>query len=472
MDNLSSYITKHIHQPQHIAPLAVFRVVFGAMMLASTIRFFAKGWVRELYLEPTFFFSYYGFEWVKPLGEAGMFTLFIAMAIAACCIMLGLWYRPAIILFFLLFTYVELIDLTNYLNHYYFVSVVSLLLIAVPANRYFSLDVLRRPALRCTQVPAWMINIFKLQLGIVYFYAGLAKLHPDWLLEAQPLRIWLPARADLPFIGSFLQMKWVAFFFSWSGALYDLCIPFLLLYRPTRLPAYAAVIAFHVLTALLFPIGMFPYIMILSTLIFFSANFHQKIIHQFRRLFKFNALVPKFRLPAENFSAKMYKNAATRLILPLVCLHFVIQLLFPFRFAAYPGHMFWTEEGYRFSWRVMLMEKAGHITFYIKNPETGREVEVNNRQYITPLQEKMMATQPDMILQFAHFLAREYQQQGIESPQVRADSFVSLNGRRSKRYLDRQTDLCTLKDSFAPKTWLLPFSPSGQEAGKVNKSIL
>jgi hypothetical protein len=33
------------------------------------------------------------------------------------------------------------------------------------------------------------------------------------------------------------------------------------------------------------------------------------------------------------------------------------QLLFPFRYLCYPNELFWTEEGFRFSWRVMLMEK-------------------------------------------------------------------------------------------------------------------
>ncbi len=87
------------------------------------------------------------------------------------------------------------------------------------------------------------------------------------------------------------------------------------------------------------------------------------------------------------------------------------------------------------------MEKAGNITFYVKNPDTGQENEVNNRKYLTPLQEKMMATQPDMILQFAHFLAREWEEKGMHSPQVRADSYVSLNGRRSQRYIDPEVDL-------------------------------
>ena len=459
-------LLKYSTQAVHIAPLALFRIIFGGMMLASMIRFMAKGWVSQQYLEPAFFFTYWGFSWVKPLGETGMHLVFAGLALSAACMMLGLAYRLAAPFFFLLFTYVELIDVTNYLNHYYFVSLVSLLLCLVPANRYFSLDVLRKPAIRQTHVPAWTIAIFKLQLGIVYFYAGLAKLNSDWLLHAQPLRLWLPARAHLPLIGPFMGKLWVAYLFSWFGAIYDLSIPFLLLYRRTRLPAYAAVIAFHVLTAILFPIGMFPYIMILSTLIFFPASFHQAVIRRIKGFFParkaFSDVEP------ENMYRKTYRRAATRLLLSLVCLHFLVQLLLPFRFALYPDRLFWTEQGYRFSWRVMLMEKAGNVTFYVKSPASGHEIEINNRDYLTPLQEKMMATQPDMILQFARFLAREWEQKGLVSPEVRADSYVSLNGRSSRRYIDRQVDLSKINDSFAHKDWLLPFEEPVLQTAKQN----
>ena len=457
-------LQKHISRVVPIAPLVVFRIIFGGMMLASVIRFMAKGWISQLYLEPSFFFTYYGFSWVKPLGNAGMYLLFAALALAALFMMLGLFYRLASTTFFLLFTYVELIDVTTYLNHYYFVSIISLLFILVPANRSFSLDVLRKPRIRATHVPAWTINIFKLQLGIVYFFAGLAKLHPDWLLEAQPLRLWLPAKANLPLIGPLFSKLWVAYFFSWFGALYDLSIPFLLLYRKTRLLAYGAVVAFHVLTAILFPIGMFPYIMILSTLIFFPTPFHQKILALLR---KGLSRLPFSISREETLPQKHYKTAASKLILPLLLLHFMVQLIFPFRFAAYPENLFWTEQGFRFSWRVMLMEKAGHITFYVRKPESGAKIEIDNRDFLTPLQEKMMATQPDMILQFAHFLAREYQQKGINNPEVVADSYVSLNGRGSRRYIDPGTDLSKINDSFAPKSWLLPFEAPKFQAIKM-----
>ena len=47
--------------------------------------------------------------------------------------------------------------------------------------------------------------------------------------------------------------------------------------------AYVAVVAFHLMTALLFQIGMFPYIMILSTLIYFSPQFHEAVLARAQR---------------------------------------------------------------------------------------------------------------------------------------------------------------------------------------------
>ena len=159
-------ILDHSTTPIPIAPLIVFRVLFGITMVFSIVRFFMKGWIYDLYVQPSFFFSYYGFSWVQPLGEVGMYALFVTMFGAACAIMLGWRYRVATVLFFLTFTYVELLDKSNYLNHYYFVSIIAFLLIWVPANRAFSLDVRRDSALLRSHVPAWTINIFKLPFSI------------------------------------------------------------------------------------------------------------------------------------------------------------------------------------------------------------------------------------------------------------------------------------------------------------------
>jgi hypothetical protein len=440
-----SFLNKSVH----IAPLAVFRIFFGLMMAAGVIRFAANGWISEQYLMPTYFFTYPGFEWVRPFDAFWLYSWFLLMGLSAFFLAIGFFYRFSAILFFVTFTYVELIDKTNYLNHYYFISIVAFLMIFLPAGRFFSIDTYRKPSLTIEKIPAWMIGAIKLQLGIVYFYAGLAKLHYDWLIEAMPLKIWLPANAGLPVIGPLMDEIWVAYFFSWFGAIYDLAIPFLLLSAKFRPIAYFAVIAFHVLTRILFPIGMFPYVMILSTLIFFSEGFHLRLIQFFRNIFKLAATLPVY--PERKLNG-------SKILLIAFSLHFLIQILLPFRFALYPGNLFWTEDGYRFSWRVMLMEKAGTAFFYVTDPMTGGTDEISNCDYLTVNQEKMMATQPDMILQFAKFLREEYQRKGIENPVVRVESYVTLNGSGSRPYIDTTVDLCKIEDSaFKPRTWLLPF---------------
>ena len=239
-------------------------------MLVALIRFWVNGWIHSLYIEPDFHFKYFGFEWVDDLGQ---FTYVLyALTIAACFgIILGYRYHLAMVAFFVLFTYTELIDKTTYLNHYYFTSCVAFLLCFLPAGDYFSLDA-RRKGIEFTTIPAWMIDSLKLFLAIVYFYAGIAKINSDWLLQAQPLSLWLNSKYHLPFIGGLLQLKWVHYAASWSGMLYDVFIPFFLLYPKTRRIAFVFVVLFHVMTKIFFPsIGMFPYIMLFSATIFFNV---------------------------------------------------------------------------------------------------------------------------------------------------------------------------------------------------------
>ena len=444
-----------IKKTAHIAPLATFRVLFGGIMLISVIRFMAMGWVEELYIKPGYFFTYWGFDWVKPIGETGLYLVFIALALSALLLMLGLFYRLAAPAFFLLFTYTELLDKTNYLNHYYFVSIVAFILIFLPAHRYFSLDVMRNPTLKITQVPAWMINGIKLQLGLVYFFAGLAKLNPDWLFEAQPLKIWLPARSHFPLVGPLFNYEATAFIFCWAGAMYDLSIPFLLYWRKTRGLAYLAVIGFHLMTWLLFPIGMFPFIMVLSTLIFFSEKFHLQLISKLSGGMSGSDLTTKEFRPG---------GLSYRFLTGLFLLHFSLQILLPFRYLLYSGNLFWTEQGYRFSWRVMLMEKAGYAIFTVTDPETGQSAEVTNSNFLTLNQEKMMATQPDMILQFAHYLDSHYRKQGVVDPEVRARVYVTLNGKGSRPFVDSTVDLSLEKESLTARTWVLPDGPASSFA--------
>ncbi len=440
---------KYLKNNTEAAPLAVFRIFFGIMMLISIIRFWSYGWIDKLYIQPKFFFSYYGFDFIKPIGVYTYF-IFILCGLAAIFVTLGFKYRIAIITFFLSFTFIELMDKTTYLNHYYFISLLSFLMIFLPANAYYAIDA-KQKGVSFQQIPKWTIDSVKLLLGIVYFYAGLAKLNSDWLIKAMPLKIWLPSKYDIPFLGDIMHQEWVHYTFSYTGAIYDLTIPFLLLYKRTRIFAFVLVVIFHVLTRVLFPIGMFPYIMIISTLIFFNADFHHKIL---------DFISATFRINKKAFDTKqtfIFTPKQSKIVKSILSLFFIIQLLLPFRYMLYPGELFWTEEGYRFSWRVMLMEKAGYANFKIVDSKTGKRFYVNNDDFLTSFQQKQMATQPDFILQYAHYLKKHFENQGHQNVQIFVESYVALNGRLSTQYIDPEVDLGKQKESFKHKNWIIPF---------------
>lgn len=402
----------------------------------------ALGWVEDHYIRPVFHFHYFGFSWLPVFPGWALYTIHGIMFLAALALAFGWRFRFAALLLFLTFTYTELIDLTYYLNHYYFVSLACLLFCLAPLPRfqgsYYPFGV----------VPRWSIAMFQVLLGLVYVFAGIAKINSDWLLEALPLKIWLPAHTHLPIIGNLFTWKPTAYIFSWAGMIYDCTIPFFLLWSRTRPFAYFLVVAFHLMTGFLFQIGVFPVVMIGATLIFFSTGFHEKLLVWIKNWFG-NILFYKSKT-----DSRFGWGNSGNYVLAFLGLFFAFQLLFPFRYLAYPGNIFWTEEGYRFSWRVMLIEKAGTAHFYVKDNLSGKEGLVNNADFLNAHQEKQMAMQPDMILQFAHFLGRYYEKKGMFQPGVRAEVYVTLNGKPSRLLLDDQIDLMTVSDGWAPKTWI------------------
>lgn len=431
----------YLNHPVDVAPLAAFRVIFGALMFLATIRFAANGWIGEMYVEPQFFFSYFGFEWLPRPTEFWAYVLFGLTAISALMVCIGYRYRLAIIVLFLSFTYVELLDKANYLNHYYFVSVVAFALIFLPAAAKYSIDA-KRTKKSFDFVARWAVLTPMFLLGFVYFFAGFAKVNSEWLIDANPLSIWLPQHTDFPLIGQIFGWEITAYIMAWGGMIYDLTIVFFLTWSRTRKWAFIAVVGFHVLTWLLFPIGMFPFIMIGLTTVFFSPKWQKKWLS---RIF----------LPwSTEASVKVAPSPSP--VPYFVLLILIIQLLLPFRSVLYSSDLYWAEEGYRFSWRVMLMEKAGHAFFYVKDANQPGEEEVDLSAYLTANQIKQMSTQPDMILEFAHELEREYQAKGIVDPSIRAEVWVALNGEGSKLLIDPNIDLTLIQDSFEQKDWILP----------------
>ena len=212
-----------------IASLVYFRVLFGAILLADVGLYFRNGWIAMEFIRPRFHFTFYGFQWLRPLPGNGMYVLFAAMGVLAFFILIGFAYRLSAALFFVAFTYMFLLEEALYLNHYYFVALVSFLMIFVPAHHKFSVDAWLRPGIATDFAPAWSLWILRAQMGFVYFFGGIAKLNGDWL-QGWPLRLWLPHDlSGFPILSAFRNEVWLALFFSYSGLLLDLlAVPLLL----------------------------------------------------------------------------------------------------------------------------------------------------------------------------------------------------------------------------------------------------
>ncbi|GAB4151308.1 MAG: HTTM domain-containing protein [Planctomycetaceae bacterium] len=422
-------------------------------MLYEVFRYFANGWIRSHFIDPQFHFTYYGFGWVSPWPGNGMYWHFAALGILAMMIALGLFYRIATILFCLGFLYVFLLEQAYYLNHFYLVCLLSLIAIVLPANCAYSLDVLRRPELRRETVPAWTLWLLRFQIGVVYFFGGLAKLDSDWL-DGAFIRIVFSKRPDFPILGPFFQEEWMVMAFVYGGLLLDLFIVPLLMWNRTRIPAYVLVILFHATNAQLFHIGIFPLFMVAASMLFFPADSlkpeqadEDASRKKTKRNHKRSELPSKERPP----ESRIQWAVITGLLI-----YGAFQILMPLRHLLYPGNPNWTEEGHRFAWHMKLRAKSSECKF-VAVDEQGNAIDVATYEDIlNEKQRRTMAGRPDMILQFAHFLTEKLQQAGHSGVKIYARSMVSLNGRKPQPMIDPNANLAAQNRNLKHADWILP----------------
>lgn len=436
-------------KPVDIAWLAAFRVLFGLTMCISMLRFIAFGWIDSFFVSPAFHFKYWGFHWVKVLPSPAMHGLFWLLALLALWIAVGFLFRLAATGFVIGFAYLHVVDVTTYLNHYYLATLLGLLLALSPAHRAWSIDA-ALGSRRTHRVAAFWLYLFRFQMGTVYTFAGLAKLDRDWLIHGQPLRIWLSSHTDLPWLGSLFRYDQVPLVMSWSGFVFDATIAWFLLWSRARPWAFATLIVFHAFTSALFPIGMFPVIMVLGAMVYFPPDWPCALWNRF-----FERQLPCI----QHTLLPRHTMRVNKLALLAACLFCTLQIALPLRFVVYGGNVRWHEQGMRWSWRVMTREKNGSVTFVVRDAG-GRRWEVSPHQYLTRVQEREMAGQPDLILQLAHHIRDDFARKGHGKVEVRVDAFASLNGRRMARLIDPAVNLAETEDGHALADWILP-APAG-----------
>jgi len=434
-----------MHAARDAGRLVWFRVFFGLLMMVEVMRYAGSGWIRRYYITPEFHFKYYGFSWVEAWPGYGMYVHFAMLGVAAFCIAVGWMYRVAATIFFLGFTYVFLLDQGRYLNHHYLICLLAFLMIFVPAHRAFSIDAWRRPSLRRGTAPAWAVGLLQFQMCVVYTMAAIAKMNMDWL-QGEPVRMWLLKRVSYPVLGPYLAEPWTPYFIAYAGLAFDLLVVPLLLWRRTRYLAMLMALMFNFINHLLFDIGIFPWITLAATVVLFRPSLPlpwRRIWHQGER--------------DEEVCAG--REARGRwLSTTLIVTYIAIQILVPWRHWLYPGDVAWTEEGHRFSWRMMLRSKEGALTLHARDRTTGETWTVEPLDYVNENQFGKCATRPDMLLQLCHHVAERLAAEGRPDVEIKVTAMVSLNGRVFMPLVAPEADLAHEPRVLTHAWWITPFS--------------
>lgn len=437
-------LQQFLFKPVDNSPIILFRIFFGLLIVFEVIGAILTGWVKETFIEPQHHIPFMGFAWISlPSNEAFVYSYYGLMAVAGILIMLGAWYRGATLAFAFMWWGSYLMQKVHYNNHYYLLILLTFFMAAIPANRYAAWDVKRNPGLKRYTCPQWCIAIFVIQTGIVFTFAAIAKIYPDWL-DGKPISLWFSMKTNYPVIGPLFKAEWFKFLIIYGGIAFDLFITPLLLWRRTRTAAFILCIIFNLFNSITFQIGGFPYLMIALTIFFFPPEVIRK------RFFK--------KKPAADTQLQTFSPHRPKLVLTTLMIYFVIQIVLPLRHLLIPGAVLWTEEGHRMAWQMMLRTKTGDVSFHGKIPETGEHITIHLHNHFTTLQRRQIAKQPDMIWQTAQILKKIYAEKGYPTIALYAKTSVSLNGGPWKPIVDPETDLARAEwPLFAHTPWILPY---------------
>jgi hypothetical protein len=285
-------------------------------------------------------------------------------------------------------------------------------------------------------------------MAIVYFYGGVAKLNADWL-RGEPVRTWLTDRGET--LGAWMANEAAVRFICYGGLLFDLLIVPLLLWRRTRLLAFVLAVGFHLTNRALFDIGVFPWLAIALTVLFFPPDTPRRIAARLHTLWSGRASLEQMRFPNLRQAGFTWRGSVGTFLI----LYLAWQLLMPLRHLLYPGNVSWTEEGHQFAWHMMLRSKEADALFVVRNADTGEAWAVDPLRWLTRRQYRKMAGRPDMLVQFAQHLARLMHQGGYPRVQVRAVVRVRFNGRPPALLIDPEVDLAKVQRGLGRAPWIL-----------------
>jgi len=318
--------------------------------------------------------------------------------------------------------------------------VLSAIMVILPAHKYASIDVKQNPSLKSNSMPNWCRWIFIIQLFILYTYASIAKMYPDWLDLTVP-EILMKSKSHYFFVGNVLQQKFVHYMVAYGGILFDGLIIPLLLWKRTRKAAFFISIFFHLFNSFIFQVGIFPYLSLAFAVFFYEPRVIQKLFLKGKTLFS------EEKIEILSYS-KVFKT--------VFVVYFIIQIALPVRHYFIEDNVLWTEEGHRLSWRMMLRTKSSRTSFSVVDKASKVRTKIKLQEYLTTKQIRSVSSKPDVMWQFAQRLKSVYADRGFDI-EVYVKAHVGVNGRPLKQFIDPNVDLANVKwNPFKHHDWILP----------------
>lgn len=426
------------------ASFAVVRMAIGLLLFYDADRkghkFFAPNAERD------FTFRYEYFHWL-PEEKSWSDPLQFIWLLLSILVFAGLFYRVSCIFVTLLVTYGFLLGEEYYLNHYYLLILVLLAMCIIPMHRTWSADAWLFPwKSEQGTLRRGYLTFMKIQIEIVLIYAGLVKLNWDWL-RLEPIRTWLLNSKEKVWYGPIWDTELGLLLGSFGPvALHIIGAP-LLLWKRTRLPVFIIYVGFHVTNHFIFNIGIFPWMTMALTTLFFAPDWPRRGL---RAVGLYSAA------SFQSASAQVFRTAANLRVLAWAFAIFALlwtssQVLLPLRHFLIPGEVRWTDEGHRFSWRMKLRDRSAPTPVLIVYlPERGEVRLPDETHRLSDRQSQKYKYSSGMIRQYARQLAKTYKHEDNPNEDIRVHAWAlkSVNNRKFHPYINPTIDLVTSNYTF------------------------
>jgi hypothetical protein len=442
----------YLFAPVDTASLAVVRIAMGLLVAIDALRkgqgFFYPSDGRLL-----FSFRYQFFHWLQESPELSVYLPYV-LFVAGIAVAIGFFFRFFSLVCLFLVTYGFLLQPENYLNHYYMLIIILFLLSISPAHRSFSADRFLLFRSSSEEAPRIYLLLFKAQIEIILIYAGLVKINSDWL-QLEPLRTWLVERQHAHVLGFLWQSDIIVALGAYGTILLHVLGAPLLFFRRTRLPVFLTYCVFHITNHFVFDIGIFPWMTIVCSTLFFAADWPRRAMGMLWPTLASSSPFPdQLQIRSKSFGNGM--------IIAFCVAWLLFQSLFPLRHLLYPGWVEWTNEGHRFAWRMKLTDhSSAGVLLAAHIPEQGKVRVPNLPRYMTRRQYHIVSVRPDLVQQLAWQVARLYKEKlQVGDVKVFAHVSVSMNNRRHALMIDPTIDLAATQPTIWHAPWITLTNPN------------